>query len=123
MRFLAVYPAGIVGGARKAKEGEPCVSNFRVCGPDKFVGLETDGMASNATPAEFPDGTLDKLYEEYVKRYPAIPPATLEKYFFASADAASRFKDGVRVKVAHVNGDITRFYSPETGTTMEVNLE
>jgi len=123
MKMLAVYSAGTEGNARKARNGEPCVPNFRVCGRHVFVGLDTDGLASNAIPAVFNDKEIDKFFEEYKKRYPSLPEKLLEKYFFASADAAAKFADGTRVKVSHEDNGITRFYSPESETTMEVELE
>jgi hypothetical protein len=123
MKMLAVYAADNGGNARQPKNGEPCVPNFGVCGQHMFVGLETDGLATNATPAVFPDATVDKLFEEYKKRYPSIPEPMLEKYFFASADAAVKFPDGQRVKVQHLDDGTARLYSPESGTTMEVRLE
>ena len=123
MKMLAVYAAGTERDAPIAKTGEPCVPNFRVCGRHMFVGLETDGLTSNATPKSFPDETVNKLFEEYKKRYSTLPEDLLEKYFFASASAADLFSDGARVKISHEDNDITRFYSPESETTMEVHLE
>lgn len=123
MKFLAVYSAtDSPANARPAKNGEPCVPNFGVCGRHLFLGLETDGLVSNAKPSEFPGELFGELFEKYMERYPALPKELLEKYFFASQDAAIRFHGAPRVKISHDNGK-ARFYSPETGTSMEVDLE
>jgi len=123
MKMLAVYSAGTGKNARQAREGEPCVPNFGVCGRDLFVGLETDGLASSAVPKPFPDEQLDKLFGKYKERYPSLPEDLLEKYFLASAEAASKFGDGERVKISHGSGGKARLYSPESETALEVELE
>lgn len=87
-----------------------------------FLGLETDGLAHNATPANVDDAVVDRLFEEYKKRYKALDEEILSRYVFASSDAARAFKDGERVKLTHMDGGMARFYSPESGTSREVYL-
>jgi hypothetical protein len=118
MKMLTILSADR-RNARQARDDEPCVPNFGVCGRNLFVGLATDGLSSCATVGEVPDKDLDDLWEAYKKNYPAIPEGTLKEYLFSSVDAGNKFAPGKRLRVSHPAEGGVRIYETDGPAYLE----
>jgi hypothetical protein len=123
MKILTVLRADRRRDARQAKDGEPCVPSFSVCGKNLFTGLETDGLASTATPGEVSDAVLDGLWEKLRERYKHVPEKMLENQVFASASAATELAPGAVVRSENLESGRVRLYTLEPPGETEADLE
>lgn len=124
MKILRIRDPDSRKDARPAKDGEPCVPNFGICGRRLFLGLESDGLSSSAEPGDIQDKELDGLFEEFCRRYSGIPREMLEKYIEASAMAAAKCKRGLRVKVTHDSDNLgCKFTDPDGNEIHAAHLE
>lgn len=124
MKILRIRTPDLRKDARLTEEGEPCVPNFGVCGKRFFLGLKSDGLSSIAAPGTIENSELDELFKGFCSRYPGIPEETLEKYVEASVMAATKCKDGLRVRVTH-DGDNSgcKFTDPDGNEIHAARLE
>lgn len=124
MKILVVRDADKREGARQAEDGEPCVPNFGICGKNLFLGLKTGGLSSIATPGDVRPKELDELFEKFSETYSGIPREMLEKYAFASAEAAAKGKPGSKIRVFHdADNSGCRFTYAEGGAVSASRLE